>query len=474
MFEEAAPSPGPQHGQSDDAVALAGPASERCPLGRRGVLTDSGFEALPDVPPSAELAADLSQLDLSAHSDCELFEILRAWTRVESWVAAHRARVIATAAPCRSISTPEGYGLCDPEREAVAVALKVSPRAAENDIGLARALVDTNQQTIGALEVGAITPRGARVIIEETCELSVEDVAAVESRVLERATNQTPPEIRRAVRRAVHSICPRAEESKAQRAVQDRCVMLSPASSGMAYLEAYLPANEAQVIYNTLTEAAHSAKVRDRQVARDGGFDPSELAPIDVYRADALVALATSEIPGLVQDGTDLSKIQAHVVLDLSTALGLADNPAELRGYGPIPGAVARELASSADWQRWLRADEEGHLVDVGTRRYRPNARLRELITARDQRCRFPGCSYPAERCDIDHAVAWDDGGATEAANLGALCRRHHRLKTHTRWELIDSAPDGTATWLTPSGKRIKSRVEPLLPEPPDEPDTDP
>ena len=168
---------------------------------------------------------------------------------------------------------------------------------------------------------------------------------------------------------------------------------------------------------------------------------------------------------GLVDDGADLAKMQAHVVVDLPTALGLADNPGEIRGYGPIPGPL-RELASDADWHRWITAADTGQLIDIGSTKYRPSASLRALVTARDQYCRFPGCSFPAERCDLDHAQAWSEGGATTIANLGALCRRHHRIKTHTRWELIESQPNGTCTWLTPSGRRITSYVDPLLAEP--------
>ena len=56
---------------------------------------------------------------------------------------------------------------------------------------------------------------------------------------------------------------------------------------------------------------------------------------------------------------------------------------------------------------------------------------LREAIRFRDGTCQAPGCQVPAENCDIDHQRPWSDpGGHTEANNLWALCRRHHRLKT--------------------------------------------
>lgn len=109
-----------------------------------------------------------------------------------------------------------------------------------------------------------------------------------------------------------------------------------------------------------------------------------------------------------------------------------------------------------------------GRLLDCGRHRYTPSAALREFILARDQRCRFPGCEQPAHRCDIDHAEPWDAGGGTSPANLGALCRRHHRIKTHASWSITESAADGSCTWRTPAGERIKVIPDPVLaaPEP--------
>lgn len=472
MFEEPSNLPG-SPAPIPAALEATGIPSVRAQWVSNGLLTDIGFEAIPKAIPNAGLAANLAKLDLSLQSDCELFEILRAWSRIESWVASQKAKVVAAAAPGLSLATPDGFGITNPERESVAVALTISPRAAETEIGFARSLADANHLTRCALESGQISVRGARVVVEETADLADAEVAEVEARILPRASVQVPSELRRSCRRAVHSVAPQQEEAKAVRATEDRCVTLTPASSGMAYLEALLPASKAQVIFNVLTEAARIAKGRDLHEVREAGLDSADLPSLGAYRADALSALVTSEIPDLVRRGIAPTLVQAHVVLDLATALGIADNPGELRGYGPIPGSLARELASDASWERWVTSTDDGHLVDIGTAKYRPSARFRALVNNRDQRCRFPGCSAPAQQCDVDHADPWHSGGATSPANLGALCRRHHRMKTHTRWQLVDSQVDGTCTWVTPTGHRITAIPEPILPDPPtrDRPD---
>ena len=45
-------------------------------------------------------------------------------------------------------------------------------------------------------------------------------------------------------------------------------------------------------------------------------------------------------------------KVAVQVVIDLPALLGLAEHPAELVGYGPLPAPVARALARDATWTR--------------------------------------------------------------------------------------------------------------------------
>ena len=92
-------------------------------------------------------------------------------------------------------------------------------------------------------------------------------------------------------------------------------------------------------------------------------------------------------------------------------------------------------------------------LLDYGRRTYRPPAALATFVSARDRVCQF--CNQPAYRCDLDHRIPWATGGTTSAANLGPLCRRHHRAKDRGAWQL-DRQPDGTITWTSPTGKRYR------------------
>jgi len=54
--------------------------------------------------------------------------------------------------------------------------------------------------------------------------------------------------------------------------------------------------------------------------------------------------------------------------------------------------------------------------------------KLRSAIQARDRRCQHPsGCTVPATKCDINHIVAWSEGGTTDQFNGDPECPPHNR-----------------------------------------------
>jgi 5-methylcytosine-specific restriction endonuclease McrA len=90
--------------------------------------------------------------------------------------------------------------------------------------------------------------------------------------------------------------------------------------------------------------------------------------------------------------------------------------------------------------------------------------RIRDHVVLRDRTCVFPFCGRPARGCDVDHVIEYDHDaeaegrpqpGPTETENLGALCRFHHRLKTHSAWRYEMTAP-GVFEWTSPHGHRYR------------------
>lgn len=64
--------------------------------------------------------------------------------------------------------------------------------------------------------------------------------------------------------------------------------------------------------------------------------------------------------------------------------------------------------------------------LDLGrTQRLYSKAQGR-AIRAAYRGCLYPGCSMPAERCELDHLDAWEKGGSTDIDSAGLGCPVHH------------------------------------------------
>ena len=217
------------------------------------------------------------------------------------------------------------------------------------------------------------------------------------------------------------------------------------------------------IIARMATEEAHGL-MRTVQARADLLDDPAFTA--GERRAQALSALLQEATGG--PSGT-ASRVRLDVVVGLESLLAEPGRGTALLDGAAVPMEAVRDLLADPQTEAVIRRlvtdPVTGHLLDVGRRSYECPDRLREFIVARDRTCRFPGCRLPAECCDIDHAVPWDEGGASNRANLGALCRRHHQRKTHGGWLIVESAEDGSCTWLSPARRAYRHLPEPVAPE---------
>jgi hypothetical protein len=160
--------------------------------------------------------------------------------------------------------------------------------------------------------------------------------------------------------------------------------------------------------------------------------------------ADLLLTGAAASVPAVTTS--------VAVTVPVLTLLGVAELPGTLEGYGPIDADTARRLAGRApSFQRILTHPITGSILDIDRRSYRPPADLKRWLGVRDEFCTFAGCGRRAADCDLDHRVAWADGGRTSADNLAHLCRHHHRLKHEGGWG-CERAPAGGSRWTSPTG----------------------
>jgi hypothetical protein len=428
----------------------------------REILDIEVAELLRAVP-GYKVLGELIQINPRTLGEAGKLDYLAALDRQESWICALKQEALVAIAG--EVADEHGgiFGAVDDEeREDIATALRLSPTTAQSRIDVARVLVSHLPNTISALASGEISTAHANVIAKETATairngLSEEGIFRVEQAALAYAEFHTPGQVATKVKTTIAKFSPEEFEEIVDRARDSRRVSCYPEADGMATVVAILPAEDAQTVMKSI-----EAYILKRNQDDEGDAEWSMLSA-DMKRADALTYIASQALASMADDVRPHRRpISIGVAVDLQTLLGLAENPGQLAGYGAIPASVARRLAADGNWQRFISDPTTGNLLDFGREKYTPPQELVDYLLARDRVCRFPGCRRTGQSSDIDHALSWESGGETNPANLGLLCRRHHRMKTHGGWKLESNA-DGSCTWESPVGKQFFVPARPFL-----------
>jgi hypothetical protein len=400
---------------------------------------DAVVAELARVRPSPEDAVALSLLDPAVLSAAGRVDLLVALERQAAWVAAQQQRVLARMAVDQSDER-------NWVREDVACALRLSGMTARRRLAVAQTLTEQLPAMLRLLDRGQVSYLHAAFLAEAVFALDEKQSRAVEERVLPRAPEQTLFEFQRSVRRAVARVAAATVEEQRVEAMRQRRVCLTPRDDGMTELWALLPAEGAAAVVTAVDALASVTSADDPRTA-------------DQRRADALVDLGVAALHDPLLPKAQGMRPSIQVTVALSTLLGSDEQPGELTGHGPIPASLARRLASdkTGTWRRLVTDPATGQLLDYGHTTYRPPKDLADFVIARDQTCTFPGCNRPACRCDLDHRVAYSEGGPTSSENLRPLCQRHHICKHDTDWSL-DREPDGSHVWTSPTKHVYRSR----------------
>ncbi|WP_228484746.1 HNH endonuclease signature motif containing protein [Microbacterium cremeum] len=345
----------------------------------------------------------------------------------------------------------------------LAAALRITEHAAGELIRRAEALVHRYPVVLASLGRAAMTERHADILVSGLDEVEPELRDELLSRALELAETQQVGTFRRSMRRLIDTARAVTVAERHETALATRRSVVEHVDDAMAWLYLYIPAVEARAIEGRATAMAKAI------VAQDG-----EARTLDQARADVMCDL-------LIEGRTDLHPaeargIRAEVVVTVPALALLAEDdverasagmePAVVEGIGPIPLERARELCGGAEgWTRVLTHPETGAVLSVGRDHYRPPASLRRIVRWRADRCMGPGCGMPASRCEIDHTIAWEDGGTTSLDNLAPICRGHHRVKHHGGWQVRQVPGGGGALeWASPAGRRYVVHPERRVP----------
>lgn len=407
--------------------------------------------------------------------------LVAAWNAVASWVT-HRAEqelvAVAGAEPVEEHIAPDRPDLgtlTDPAIEELAPALRVSPGGARYRLaGLRR--ITSVPRLADAVAEGSVIGWHAHLVATDLRHLPEADQDEVVGILLDRLQQRRERGLREwtssDLRVQAKRIAARLDfdlAARRQACHRNRGVRLRLHGHGAATITADLADDVGSRIFHRITAIAHGLDSE----SDDHGPGGEGRRTLDQRRGDVFTDLllaspgappSQSPAAGAPSVPATVAGSEVGVVIDLATLLHLADNPGEMPGLGPIPADIARDLAADARWRAWITTTTSAGTQVVATSpgTYRPTAALARLIRAREPECRMPGCQ--SRITDLDHVVPFPRGSTT-AANLGPLCRRHHRLKTHTRWRqhVHEAGDDDSAsatgadappmsTWTSPAG----------------------
>jgi hypothetical protein len=403
------------------------------------------FDTLAVVDPQADQSA--------------LIERIAELERIKSAAAAGQARAAAALDTARRAA--EAAAGVPAERRGrgvaseVALARRDAPVRGGRHLGFAKALVHEMPYTLTALECGALSEWRATLIVRESACLDVEDRRALDAELCANPgslAGMGDARVAAAAKAIAYRLDPHAVVERAAKAENERTVTIRPAPDTMTYLTALLPVAKGVSVYAALRREADS---------RGDGRSCGQVM------ADTLVERVTG------REAAAPTPIAVNLVLSDETLLGGDSTPADIRGYGPIPAAIARamvfgavtDLRSRATVRRLYAHPRSGALVAMESRARLFPRGLAAFIELRDRRCRTPYCDAPIRH--RDHARPWAEGGLTTADNGLGCCERCNYAKEAAGWRVntsVDETHTHTAEFTTPTGKTYRSQAAPRAP----------
>ncbi len=307
-----------------------------------------------------------------------------------------------------------------------------------------------------AVVAGRLAPWRAERIADLTRGLSAEAAGFVD-RQLWNASGVGWAQLERLVAEAVLRFDPDKAEADRAKAADHRHFDIGDVDEhGLVHLDGLLDAADGHDL--------DQAVGRRAEVLGRLGDDSS----LDVRRSKAAAELARQDLAlDLLVPDPDTGEVVATVP-GRKVVLNVHVTDTSLTGDHPLVNPVGRWdegrcPVTTAQIREWLRSKSTTIIVrpvidladHVPVTAYEIPDRHKTRVALRDHTCRFPHCTRPATRCDIDHHQPHDQGGPTCPCNLVPLCRRHHRAKTHSTWR-YDTITSGSYVWTSPNGYRFR------------------
>ena len=298
---------------------------------------------------------------------------------------------------------------------------------------------------------GGLAPWRARRIAEATLGLSLEAAAFVDTQIAPYAHRIGPAQLDRLVEEAIARFMPDQAKEDAEQAAERRHVTFHHQQlslEGTTFMEAELDLADALDLDAAITHRAEQLRLA------------GSAEPLDVRRAMAAGELGR-DLLALDFEQSDVEP-QKRRPPRRQVVLYVHLSEAALTGstHGEIGRVENHHRMVTAEQVRTWCANPDTHVVvkpvidlneHLHVDAYEIPDRLREQTELISATCVFPWCTRAARPCDCDHVIPYAEDGTTCSCNLAPLCRRHHRLKTHSTWTYTVLEP-GTYLWSSPHG----------------------
>jgi hypothetical protein len=291
-------------------------------------------------------------------------------------------------------------------------------------------------------------PWTARQIAEMTRHLSRDAAAAVDARVAPWADRLTWGRLRGCAEAAIIASDPAQAQQAAEAAAAQQGVWVAQSDEhGLKDIHIRTEAPNAIWFDATVDRLADSLAALGDESDKD------------VRRARAVGVIAHPQqaldlLDGAAEPARPKATLNVHIARE--SLAGAGDNPvARIDDAGPATLQQVKDWLNRCDITVRPVLDPAG-IAPVDAHEI-PD-RIREAVHLISPADAFPFATSVSRRTDIDHTrpyVPIDRGGPpgqTAIGNLAKLTRRHHRLKTHGRWQVEQPFP-GILIWRSPHGR---------------------
>ncbi len=285
-------------------------------------------------------------------------------------------------------------------------------------------------------ELAAAVTSGELSSDKATAAVGAAGGEAIDAELLDEIADLPLPDVRPATEQWRARNHAEREQDRAERRRARRYLRLTGTDDEMTRVEGLLDPDSAAIVRTTLDS-----------IMNESAFDGSDRTR-DQRCADALTQLAKAASKGEIVGGRSNAKVLATVPFE--TVCERGEQPGRSHVGPTLDAATIRRMCCDGGIHRVV-SGPGSSILDFGRETRLVPDNLFLALVARDQHCRWPGCTVRATWCDAHHVIEWLDGGRTSEDTCALLCHYHHSVSHLPGWKLTGDGheftihrPDGT------------------------------